>query len=425
MALNQKEITSLKSKTTAYERGCGEGLRILVEAQYEGKEGDLLGGGKYFKGRYRDKECWIGREGKGSGEYTLKTALEKWRTIKSWCKETGRPPKDFYYNLKLETDPNKTLKDAVDGFLIYKTKGIHAVKEVTLNEYKNKLYNQVLTKIDGRTLLSELTNKNNGRQIIMKVISKIEDGKKYDLGHRCRKLLCQTFDFAIIKGWMKEGDNPAQRLSCEKLNHSSNHHPAIDWDEVPELLKLINLNKNNAHIQTTLSVKLLLMTFLRAGALTRLEWDWIDDGWRLLTIPPTTSGLKRTKGKNDDIPHHVPLTKEMKQILSQAKEFSGGEKYIFQPIMQSQFPHLDPSTPNNFLKNLGFRNKLRAHGWRRTALTAGIDVLKGDREVIRRQMGHLPEGKVLRAYDGSLLLDERRQFLEKWCGTLVDMGLKV
>ena len=425
MALNQKEITSLKSKTTAYERGCGEGLRILVEAQYEGKEGDLLGGGKYFKGRYRDKECWIGREGKGSGEYTLKTALEKWRTIKSWCKETGRPPKAFYYNLKLETDPNKTLKDAVDGFLIYKTKGIHAVKEVTLNEYKNKLYNQVLTKIDGRTLLSELTNKNNGRQIIMKVISKIEDGKKYDLGHRCRKLLCQTFDFAIIKGWMKEGDNPAQRLSCEKLNHSSNHHPAIDWDEVPELLKLINLNKNNAHIQTTLSVKLLLMTFLRAGALTRLEWDWIDDGWRLLTIPPTTSGLKRTKGKNDDIPHHVPLTKEMKQILSQAKEFSGGEKYIFQPIMQSQFPHLDPSTPNNFLKNLGFRNKLRAHGWRRTALTAGIDVLEGDREVIRRQMGHLPEGKVNRAYDGSLLLDERRQFLEKWCATLVDMGLKV
>ena len=406
MALNQKEIRDLKSQTTAYERGCGEGLRILVESQYEGKEGDLLGGGKYFKGRYRDKECWIGREGKGSGE-------------------TGRPPKDFYYNLKLETDPNKTLKDAVDGFLIYKTKGIHAVKEVTLNEYKNKLYNQVLTKIDGRTLLSELTNKNNGRQIIMKVISKIEDGKKYDLGHRCRKLLCQTFDFAIIKGWMKEGDNPAQRLSCEKLNHSSNHHPAIDWDEVPELLKLINLNKNNAHIQTTLSVKLLLMTFLRAGALTRLEWDWIDDGWRLLTIPPTTSGLKRTKGKNDDIPHHVPLTKEMKQILSQAKEFSGGEKYIFQPIMQSQFPHLDPSTPNNFLKNLGFRNKLRAHGWRRTALTAGIDVLKGDREVIRRQMGHLPEGKVNRAYDGSLLLDERRQFLEKWCATLVDMGLKV
>ena len=423
MALNQKQIRALAPEQSVYERGCGEGLRILVEPQYQGKEGNLVGGGKYFKGRFKDRECWIGREGKGSDEYTLNAALEKWRTIKSWCKETGRPPKDFFYNLKLETDPNKTLQDAVDGFLNYKTKGIHAVKDVTLNEYKNKLYNQVLTKIDGRTLLSDLTNKNDGRQIVMEIISKIEKGGKYDLGHRCRKLLCQTFDFAILKGWIKDGENPAAKLSVEKLNHSSTHHPAIDWDDVPELLKLINLNKNNAHIQTILSVKLLLMTFLRAGALTRLEWGWIDEDWRVLTIPPSTSGQKRTKGKNDDIPHHVPLTKEMNEVLSKAKDFSGGKKYIFQPIMQSKFPHLDPSTPNNFLKNLGYRNTLRAHGWRRTALTAGIDVLKGNREVIRRQMGHLPSGKVLRAYDGSLLLDERREFLEKWCGTLVDMGL--
>tara|TARA_Y100001970_G_scaffold256770_1_gene334808 strand:+ start:59 stop:733 length:675 start_codon:yes stop_codon:yes gene_type:complete len=224
---------------------------------------------------------------------------------------------------------------------------------------------------------------------------------------------------------MKDGENPAAKLSCEKLNHSSSHHPTIDWDEVPELLKLINLNKNNSHIQTILSVKLMLLTFLRTGALTRLEWGWIDKNNSLLTIPPSTSGLKRTKGKNDHIPHHVPLTKEMNLILDKARDFSLGEKYIFQPIMQSQFPHLDPSTPNNFLKNLGYRNTLRAHGWRRTALTAGIDVLKGNSEVIRRQMGHLPEGKVLRAYDGSLLLDERRMFLEKWCRTLVDMGLKI
>lgn len=425
MALNQKEIKSLPTKEKVYERGCGEGLRILVEPQYQGKEGNLLGGGKYFKGRFRDRECWIGREGKGSDEYTLKEALEKWRSIKSWCKETGRPPKDFYNDIKLKVEPNKTLQNAVDEFLEYKTRGAFAVKEVTLNEYKNKLFNQVLTRIDGNTPLEDLTNKNGGRQKIMKVIEEIEDGTKFDLGHRCRKLLCQAFDLAIIKGWIKEGENPAQKLSVETLNHSSSHHPSIDWKDVPELLKLINLNKNNAHIQTILSVKLLLMTFLRTGALTRLEWDWIDEDSSLLTIPPTTSGLKRTKGKNDDIPHHVPLTKEMNQILDQAKDFSDGEKYIFQPIMQSQFPHLDPSTPNNFLKNLGYRNTLRAHGWRRTALTAGIDVLKGNREVIRRQMGHLPKGKVLRAYDGSLLLDERREFLEKWCATLVDMGLKL
>ena len=45
------------------------------------------------------------------------------------------------------------------------------------------------------------------------------------------------------------------------------------------------------------------------------------------------------------------------------------------------------------------------------ALT-GKDVLKFDGEVIQKQMGHLPEGKVKQAYDGSLLLDEEPELPE-------------
>ena len=68
---------------------------------------------------------------------------------------------------------------------------------------------------------------------------------------------------------------------------------------------------------------------------------------------------------------------------------------------------------------------MRAHGWRRNALGDGKDVIKADTEVIQRQMGHLPKGKVLKAYDTSLLLDERRTFLEDWCDALTDQGLKI
>ena len=77
------------------------------------------------------------------------------------------------------------------------------------------------------------------------------------------------------------------------------------------------------------------------------------------------------------------------------------------------------------IRNLGYKGKFRAHGWRRTALTAGIDILKTERDVIKRQMGHLPEGKVNKAYDQSERLDERREFLENWGKQLVEMGLKV
>ena len=93
--------------------------------------------------------------------------------------------------------------------------------------------------------------------------------------------------------------------------------------------------------------------------------------------------------------------------------------------MRSRYEHLDPSAPNNYLRNLGYKGKIRAHGWRRNALGDGKDQLKGTTEVIQRQMGHLPQGKVLKAYDKSLLLDERRKFLEDWCSLLVKKGLEI
>ena len=40
-------------------------------------------------------------------------------------------------------------------------------------------------------------------------------------------------------------------------------------------------------------------------------------------------------------------------------------------------------------------------------------------------MGHLPEGKVLQAYDASERLDERRTFLNDFGKALVKEGLQV
>ena len=50
-----------------------------------------------------------------------------------------------------------------------------------------------------------------------------------------------------------------------------------------------------------------------------------------------------------------------------------------------------------------------------------LDVRNWNRDL----MGHLPEGKVNKAYDQSERLDERREFLENWGKQLVEMGLKV
>ena len=115
----------------------------------------------------------------------------------------------------------------------------------------------------------------------------------------------------------------------------------------------------------------------------------------------------------------------MEKVILRAKRFNQGEKYIFPPIKKSRFPHLDPSAPNNFLRTLGYEGRLVTHGWRSVALTNGIDLLKPPREVIKRQMGHLPDNKVDQAYDKSEMLDRRREFLENWGDLLVEKGLEI
>ena len=80
--------------------------------------------------------------------------------------------------------------------------------------------------------------------------------------------------------------------------------------------------------------------------------------------------------------------------------------------------------PTTF-KGLGYREVLRAHGWRLLPLTAGQEVLKAHHEIMQRQMGHLIGDKVRKAYDKSLMMEDRRDFLEQWCKFLVKNGLKI
>jgi len=54
--------------------------------------------------------------------------------------------------------------------------------------------------------------------------------------------------------------------------------------------------------------------------------------------------------------------------MNHANRFNNEDKYIFLPLMESRLSHLDTSTQNNYISNLSYKDKLRAHGWRRIAL---------------------------------------------------------
>ena len=422
--LNHKQLISLKPKSKTYKKGLGDGLFIEVKKTYKNKKGITKGGSKSFKGRIKGQDVFLGVFGSGGGQLTLKDAREKFYSIKKDCYSKEITYSEYKRQKQKIQETKWDLSEAIHSFLKHKKERI---KKTTFIEYERKL-NQVLTHIDGSTPIEELEWDKGGREIIEEVISKVEDGGKghnYDLARRCRNLLNQVFKRAISKGKMTRGQNPASPENEEETKHIVKHHPHLEWEEVPEFLKKVSLNPVHNHPYSQLATKFMLLTFLRAGALTRLKWEMIDEEKELITIDGSTSGLKRKKGRNDDKPHHVPITPQMEKLLNRLKKFNNGEKYIFLPLMESRFPHLDPSAPNNFLRNLGYKDKLRAHGWRSVALTNGIDQLKTSREVIKKQMGHLPDNKVDLAYDKSLMLEERKVFLEKWCDLLEKNGLEV
>lgn len=115
----------------------------------------------------------------------------------------------------------------------------------------------------------------------------------------------------------------------------------------------------------------------------------------------------------------------MNAPLKQARQMNGHLPYVFGPVREhSKNPHLEPESPNNLVKALGYGGVLRTHGWRSQPLTAEQEVLKAPHNIIQIQVGHLIGDKVRKAYEKSLILEEHRKLLEQWCSLLVIKALK-
>ena len=433
--LSFKFVSDLPVKTKTYSRGLGDGLKVKVRPNNR----------KEFHGRHYHKrlapngvDYYIGTFGEADNQLNPLAALKKWDTVKQWCIKEDKLPKDYVREQKWSEKVGSkvtTLDDVIEEFLILREQ---SCKETTVREYRNKL-KSLSNLLGGNTPIIEFHRAQDGTRKVEHVLNQIatrdEDGtkvEKYDLENRCRFLLSRVFRLAASKGYMgcdaQAFHNPVTTNRDEYRQAASKHHPCIDWDEMESFFSTLEANKCNMHQQVLLCAKFTLCTFLRTGASSRLLWDWIDEDQEMITIPGSTSGLKRVKDITDHIAHKVPITSEIQSILDAAKTYSDctiPSNPVFPPTRKCRYNHLVPSSVNNLFRNLGYKGVFRAHGIRRLAMTVGKDILKSDHNVIELQMGHLPKGKVGRAYDGAERLEERTIFLEKWNQALVSKGMIV
>ena len=433
--LSYQKMNSLKpleKKPIIVKCGTGNGLFFEVSPR-------IKGGTKRFIGRKRYKKnkqitVSVMTFGKGTGRTTkVSDANAEWMKIREWEKETGRDPREY------GKDPNsgfETFQDAVDSYLKRKKA---EVTEGVLHEYRLKIENNILTRIDPSIPLKKLEWNDDdayGRREVMRIVREIQDnckGQGVDLANRCQKLMKWIFDEAVRCGWMStKYKNPAQYYKGDPYPKGQSHYPAlVDKKNVKRMLKEVSLNRYNAHPVQVLMTKFTFMSCLRTGAVARLRWDMrtTHQGVRCFCIDGKTSGIKRKKGYSDHLPHYLVITKDLEKILKEAKQYSNGSEYVFTPIRQrykeGKYPHATPSTVNNYLKNLGFKGEQTGHGVRTLAETLGQDELDFSSEIIQRCMGHLLGDKTRQAYDRSLKLRKRREFMNAWHKHLKDNGLKI
>ena len=418
-----KTLTDLRKQMkvipkSPVKKGCGGGLHIVHHPN-----GSIYYYGRMtvqVEGKSKRPEVQLGTNGK---DFSLNEARDLWQRMKSWAKDNNREPTDYKNEVisKKVVIPH-TFGTAVNGFVNSKREGEDAIK--TWHNYDRIFKQTIFPLLPPETPLDCLKESRGGRVKMDHVLVEISKGNRHELARRSRQLIKQAIEFATKKGWFPNEENAARPLSIERSKRKSVHHPCLNWNQIPNFLEEVSLNKCGTSTHTLLASKFLLLTALRTGALTRLEWDMIDEVNNLIVISGSTSGIKRTE-ENEHIPHKIPITSLMWQIIEKCKKLSSGERYLFLSNGLGKKVHADPEAPNRYFKNLGFKGKQTAHGWRRAFLTNGIDVLKEREVVIRRQMGHLPEGRVLKAYDGSELLDERYNFLVNWGDLLVKNGLEI
>ena len=415
---SNRDINALKPNGIKQTHSCGDNLYVTVRSMKDG-------GSKRFVGRMyhpitkKKVEKTIGN----AEAIKLSDAKRKWLFIKNEAKAKKCHPN------RLNPSINKTLNEVKDEyFSVLATK----IKPNTLNEYKRQWERYILPNIEGDVPIKNYERVNGGRNIVENAFITIrggENGIKHELERKCMGLLKRTFEYANVKDWFGEGQNPVHTNRDALPTHTPKHHPRLDWDDVPAFLDKLETYQYGFAPQQVLCTKFILLTALRSGAAVQLKWSDINYEDQLITISGKTSGLKRVRGKNDKASHLIPITKEIKALIERAKKYKLSEEYVFAPITHSRYPHLDPEAPNCLFRGLGIKNKegemVVAHGWRGTFNTAGIDVIKAEDDVIKKQLGHLPKGKVNQAYNSSERLEERRSFLNKWGSKLVDAGLRV
>ena len=234
----------------------------------------------------------------------------------------------------------------------------------------------------------------------IEVINSIIERGSHEIARKVARRMNSVMTYAVNAGIVQH--NPL--IGIKELIPSTkvNHQLSIPPEELPDLMKA--LRYSSAKITTRCLIEFQLHTMVRPGEAAEARWEDIDFTNAIWAIPAETMKMKR--------PHLVPLTPQVLELLNLMKPLSFHRDYVFPS-------HVDPKRPansqsaNKALRDMGFKDRLVAHGMRSIASTA-MNEHGFDHDVVEAALAHVDRDKVRSAYNRAQYLQRRREMMEWW-----------
>ncbi len=245
---------------------------------------------------------------------------------------------------------------------------------------------------------------------ILKALQEVESRGRYESARRLRSTIGSVFRYAIATA--RAENDPTFALRDALTKPIVTPRAAVT---VPKALGALLRAIDSFDGQPTVLAALQLMALLfpRPGELRAAEWAEFDFDTAVWTIPAQRTKMRR--------PHRVPLASQAVAILNQLRRISGRRELLF-PGVRAQDRPISDNTLNAALRRLGYsKEEATAHGFRATASSLLNECGKWHPDAIERQLAHVENNDVRRAYARGEHWDERVKMMQWWADHLDEL----
>lgn len=239
---------------------------------------------------------------------------------------------------------------------------------------------------------------------ILEILQGIEAKQQFETAQRLRSTIGSAFRFAIASERADRDPTYALRGALTRVRVT--HRAAIlEKDGFGQLLRAIEGHKGQP--TTKLSLQLMSLLFPRPGELRLAMWPEFNLDMAVWEIPSERTKMRRS--------HKVPLSTQSLTLLRELQMHKRGSAGLLFPSSTDADKPISENTMNAALRRLGYTpDKATAHGFRASASTILNESKLWSSDSIERQLAHVEENDVRRAYARGEYWDERVKMMQWW-----------